>query len=94
MINKTIEKIEASIRKMDHVDPRKKEEVSRLLATLKTEIEALSKTHQDRAENITAHLGSLSSKGLSASVEGFEASHPKLVQTINDFCNLLSGIGI
>ncbi len=94
MINKTIQQIEDTIRKMDHVDPRKKEEVRRLLGTLKTEIEALSKTHQERAEQIETHLGALSSKDLTDSVRGFEASHPQLVGAINDLCNLLAGIGI
>ena len=60
MIKKTIAKIESSIGKMGHVDPRKKKEIRRLLATLKTEIEALSKTHQDQARRITTHIGTLS----------------------------------
>jgi hypothetical protein len=32
--------------------------------------------------------------GLSASVEGFEKSHPKLVEIVNRICTALSGLGI
>lgn len=39
-------------------------------------------------------LKELSLKGLSTSVEGFEASHPKLVSIVNQICNTLSTLGI
>ena len=94
MINKTIEKIEASIQKMNAVDPKKKKEIIHLLSALKFEVKELSKTHREQAQSIESHLGTLSQEGLSASVQGFEASHPRLVQTVNDFCNLLANIGI
>lgn len=94
MINKTIEQIEETIRKMEHVDSGKKDELRRLLAELKTEIDALSATHGDQARQIESHLGALSPQDLTASVRGFEVSHPKLVGAINEFCKLLAGIGI
>ena len=72
-----------------------------LLSTLKTEIGELSKTHSEQAQSITAftevstheatrqerdpQLLRLSLEGLSASVQGFETSHPKLVEIVN--CN-------
>ncbi len=94
MIQKTIEKIEASLQQMQSVDPKRKTEIIRLLGTLKTEVEALSSTHQKQAESIASQLDTLSSKGLTASVQGFEATHPRLVQTINELCEMLAGIGI
>jgi hypothetical protein len=36
----------------------------------------------------------LSLKGLSSSVEGFEKSHPQLVQVVNRICTTLSNLGI
>ena len=33
-------------------------------------------------------------RGLSQSVEGFEESHPKLVQAVNSICTTLSDLGI
>jgi len=36
----------------------------------------------------------LSLEGLSSSVEGFEKSHPKLVQIVNAISNTLSNLGI
>ena len=69
------------------------------LATLKSEVAALSKTHSEQAESIAGftevstreatreqknpHLLELSLDGLTASVEEFESSHPKLVQIVN-----------
>lgn len=94
MIKKTIEKLEASIHKMKAVDAKQKKEISRLLATLKSEVEALSKTHQKHAQNIETHLDNLSPEALAASVQGFEASHPQLVETINELSKMLARIGI
>ena len=36
----------------------------------------------------------LSLQGLSSSVEGFEGSHPNLVEIVNSICLALSNIGI
>jgi len=36
----------------------------------------------------------LSITGLSRSVEGFEKTHPKLVQAVNSICTTLSNLGI
>lgn len=110
MIEDTIKAIEEKIMNAQAVDPRKKEELVRLLATLKSEIEALSKTHDEQAQSIAgfagvasheairrekaADLAGLSLKGLSASVKGFETTHPRLVEAVDQICRLLSGIGI
>ena len=110
MIKETIQKIEESIRHSGSIEPRKKEELAKLLASLKSEIEKLSKTHGEQAESIAgfagvasheatrreraSHLRSLSLEGLASSVKGFETSHPQLVETVNAICRLLSNIGI
>ena len=36
----------------------------------------------------------LALEGLASSVEGFEESHPHLVQIVNSICNTLSNLGI
>ena len=110
MLKETLAKIEISIKKMRSSKGDKKAELLRLLATLKTEIQNLSETHEEHAESIAgfasvaAHeaarnqkasdLQRLSLDGLMSSVEDFETSHPKLVETVNYFCSLLASIGI
>ena len=85
-------------------------ELLNLLATLKSEVAELSKTHSDQAQsiagftNISAHeatraeqnpeLLNLSLKGLTSSVEGFESSHPQLVRIVNSISQTLSNLGI
>ena len=110
MIRDTLGKIETKIQKADSIQEEKKTELLDLLSTLKTEIAELSKTHGDQAQSIasfteiSAHeatreaknpqLLRLALEGLSSSVNGFESSHPKLVQIVNSFCVTLSNLGI
>jgi hypothetical protein len=110
MIEKTVEKIEAQIHGADAINGGKKSELLHLLSTLKSEVAELSKTNADQARSITgftelsAHeatrgqqnpeLLKLSLSGLSSSVEGFEKSHPRLVQIVNAISNTLSNLGI
>ena len=110
MIENTITKIENQIRSISSLNDSKKEELGALLATLKEEVVSLAETESDRAESIarftelstheaTREAGSdrlkaLSVEGLSASVDGFEASHPRLVQIVNNFCTTLANLGI
>jgi hypothetical protein len=77
---------------------------------MKTELADLSRTHGEQAESITGfaelsareatrreknpRLLKLSTEGLASSVEGFEASHPRLVEIVNAFCTMLAGLGI
>ena len=109
MIQDTISKIEERLRVADG-GGASKTELLNLLSTLKGEIAELSSTHAEQAQSIagftavSAHeatrtdrqpqLVQLSLKGLSSSVEGFEQSHPKLVQVVNSICNTLSNLGI
>jgi hypothetical protein len=110
MIEDTVSQIEARIRSADAVKDDRKEELLRLLDTLKSEVADLSKTHGEHAQSIarfteiSAHeatrtqqnprLLELSLKGLSSSVEGLEQSHPRLVQVANAISNTLANLGI
>ena len=110
MIQDTIAKIEDQLRQSGSLTPAQRTELLTLLATLKTEVHGLSESEPESAQSIagftavSAHeatrqepdpdLVDLSLKGLSRSVEGFEASHPKLVQVVNSICNTLSNLGI
>jgi hypothetical protein len=110
MIQDTIGKIEERLRQADAIKNENKAELLALLGTLKAEVSDLSRTDADKAQSIagftavSAHettrldknpqLVELSLKGLSSSVEGFEQSHPKLVQVVNSICTTLSNLGI
>jgi Domain of unknown function (DUF4404) len=110
MIEKTIGEIEAKIRGADSVSDARKRELLQLLGTLKSEVGTLSKTHDEQAKSIagfahvSAHEATRTEKnpeslqhsvaGLRSSVEGFEQSHPKLVQIVNTISNTLSNLGI
>jgi hypothetical protein len=110
MNESTLNDIESKIRGADKIGDERKRELLQLLATLKTEVGALSKTHGEQAESIaqfakiSAHeatrgkqspeLRELSVRGLQSSVEGFEKSHPHLVEIVNRISNTLSNLGI
>jgi Domain of unknown function (DUF4404) len=86
MIEKTIGEIEAKIRGAEAIGDERKRELIQLLARLKMEIAAREK------QNLTPLKHSV--EELRASVEGFEQSHPKLVQSVNSISNTLSNLGI
>jgi len=110
MIEETVRKIERRIQGSESIKEERREELLQLLATLKSEVAELSKTHGEHAESIagftelSAHeatreqqdprLLQLSLEGLRSSVQGFEKSHPKLVQIVNAISNGLSNLGI
>lgn len=110
MIDETIAKIEARLRQINSLREENRTQLLSLLATLKAEIAEFSKTEVEGAETIlnftriSAHeatrgkknprLLKLSLDGLSSSVEGFEASHPRLVGTVNAICVMLANLGI
>ena len=110
MIQDTIGKIEERIRKAEAIKGENKSELLTLLSTLKTEVADLSSTNAEQAQSIAGftdistheatrdeknpELMQLSLKGLASSVEGFEQSHPKLVQVVNSISTTLSNLGI
>jgi hypothetical protein len=110
MIENTIGEIESRIHQAGAVSPEQKRELLQLLETLKAEVNELAQTNQAQADSITgfakvsAHeatradqnpqLRELSVRGLRSSVDGFEQSHPRLVQIVNSISNTLSNLGI
>ncbi|MFA6009409.1 MAG: DUF4404 family protein [Desulfobacteraceae bacterium] len=110
MIKETLNKIEQKISHSGNITDDNKKEYLSLFQTLKEEIAELSKTKKEQAESITGFAGlstheairqdtrqdllAISLDGLKTSVEGFEASNPRLVSIVNSFCTLLSNIGI
>lgn len=109
MIEDTLAKIEARLQS-SAINDDKRRELEQLLATLKKEVADLSKTHAEEAESIAGfterstveatreqqnpRLLQLSLQGLGSSVEGFERSHPQLVQIVNSISQILSNLGI
>ena len=110
MIEDTIGKIEAKIQGADAIKEDRRRELIQLLGTLKSEVAALSKTHEEQAQSIAGfaelstneatrternpQLLKLSLQGLSSSVTQLEKSHPRLVQIVNAISNTLSNLGI
>jgi hypothetical protein len=110
MIQDTIGKIEERLRKPSAMKDEHRAELLGLLATLKAEVSTLSRTNAEQAQSIAGftaistheatredkkpELIELSIKGLAGSVEGFEQSHPRLVQVVNSICTTLSNLGI
>ncbi|MCL5099249.1 MAG: DUF4404 family protein [Candidatus Omnitrophica bacterium] len=110
MIERTLEEIEAKLRQSTSIPTGNRDELLGLLATLKTEVTELAKTHEDQAQSIAGFavvstheairtprnpvLLRHSLDGLSASVTEFEKSHPELVEIVNTICTTLSNLGI
>lgn len=110
MLQDHIEKIESKVQGAKGIPEETKNELMGLLSTLKSEIGDLSRTHGEDADSITrftevsAHeatreerkpeLVKVAVQGLSSSVEGFESSHPGLVQIVNRIATILSNMGI
>lgn len=110
MLQHTLEKIEERLKKAESISEENKSELLNLIATLKVEIAALSRTHNEHAESIAGftevstreamrqeknpELIELSIEGLEKSVQGFETSHPTLVGIVNRICTMLSNLGI
>lgn len=110
MIEDTLQQIETRLKGSESLREERRTELLNLLNTLKSEVADLSKTHSEEAQsiagftNLSAHeatrseqnpeLLSLSLKGLTSSVEGFETSHPQLVRIVNSISQTLSNLGI
>jgi len=110
MVQDTIEKIEKTIRANKSLTQRNKTQLLDLLEKLKPEIEKLSEVREEHAESVAGFversthealrkeknpaLLRLAIDGLSTSVKGFEASHPKLVETVNYIASELANLGI
>ena len=110
MIEDTLQQIETRLKGSESLREERRTELLNLLNTLKSEVADLSKTHSEEAQSIAGftnlsayeatrseqnpELLSLSLKGLTSSVEGFESSHPQLVRIVNSISQTLSNLGI
>jgi hypothetical protein len=110
MINETLAKIDARLRSAEAIPGDRREELLALVGTLREEIAELSQTDQDHAQSIAGFtqvstheatrrapnpdLLRASLTGLTGSVAGFEKSHPRLVQIVNNLSTTLSNLGI
>ncbi|HAM36395.1 MAG TPA: hypothetical protein DEB40_05995 [Elusimicrobia bacterium] len=110
MVQDTVKKIEDAIRRLDSLHSEERKALVSLLSALKEEVGHLSRTHDEQARSIAgltemaAHEATRKTKspslmkhsieGLVLSTQGFETSHPKLVQITNDICIMLARIGI
>jgi len=110
MVQNTIDKIEKKIRANMSLTVKNKTELLDLLATMKPEIAKLMETQTEHAESIARFIElsthevmrqeknptllNIAVDGLSASVKGFEESHPKLVENVNYIASALANMGI
>lgn len=110
MIQDRIEKIETTLRNSPNLTAEARDELLALIEDLKAEVAPLAQSHGDDAQSIaqfadasvheatrTAQKPALieaALKGLSTSVQGFEASHPRLVQIVDRLALTLSNMGI
>ena len=109
MLQDTLSKIEKKLRDAS-IPVEKKTELLKLISHLKIEVTELAKTKQEQSESIAGftHISTheairqkqnpqllkLSLEGLVSSVKEFEASHPKLAESVNRICSILSNLGI
>ena len=110
MTQNTIKKIEKKIRASKSLNEGEQTQLLKLLKTLKPEMEKLSNSQAEHAESVAGFIErsthealrqqknptllKLAVDGLSTSVKGFEASHPQLVETVNNIASALANIGI
>ena len=110
MLKTTIDRIEDKIQHGTAISEENRRELLQLLSTLKEEVDGLPETQSEEAESITQftqistheatrqeknpQLLQLSIEGLQSSVNGFETSHPRLSETVNSICHILSNMGI
>ena len=110
MIEDRIQKIEARLQESANIPEPARAELLKLLAALKDEVGTLTKNYEEDARSIagfvdaSAHEATRAEKkpkqveaslnGLTASVEAFEASHPKLAELVNQIAVRLSNMGI
>ena len=110
MIRETIAKIEERLQNSGTLSDQNRQELITLLGTLKNEVTELSKTDTEHAYRIAGYAETSATEAiraepnpetlkssidsLSSSVEGFETSHPGLVQIVNRIATTLSNLGI
>jgi hypothetical protein len=110
MIQDRIDKIEAAVNQAPNLSSESRAQLRALLVDLKAEVASLAATRDEDARSIAGFadasvheairtekkpaLAETALKGLTKSVEGFEASHPRLVQIVDRIAVTLSNMGI
>jgi Mg2+ and Co2+ transporter CorA len=110
MIDETVKRIEDTINQASAMEPARKQELLALVAELKKEVTSLADTHAEHAQSIAGFLQvgtheavreekdetllQHSLDGLAASVERFEATHPRLVRVVQSIEQQLRNIGL
>lgn len=110
MIEDRIQKIEARLKESANIPEPARADLLKLLGALKEEVRTLTQSHEEDARSIagfvdaSAHEATRAEKkpkqveaslnGLTASVEAFETSHPKLAEVVNQIAVRLSNMGI
>ncbi len=110
MIEDRIQKIEARLKESANIPEESRAELLKLLTALRDEVGTLARSHEEDARSIakfmdaSAHEATRTEKkpklieaalnGLTASVESFEASHPKLAEVVNQIAVRLSNMGL
>jgi hypothetical protein len=106
----TISEIEERIRNAGALKAESRAELLDLLGQLKSQVAALSSTHQEQAQSIagfaeiSAHEATREEKnakslkfsilGLQSSVHELEESHPQLVGVVDRIATMLASMGI
>ena len=110
MMEDRMRNIEARIRQAPGLPEVEREKLLQLVATLREEVDALATSHEEDARSIahfleaSTHEVSRAEKqpklleaargGLTASVENFETSHPKLFETVTQAATVLANMGL
>lgn len=110
MLNETLNKIETILKSSAQLTVSERDQLQKLYAELRGELDQLSQTQAEHAESIAAfasvaaqeslrknknsELTHLSLQGLKTSIDDFEDSHPKLFTTIQAIINSLRGLGV
>jgi uncharacterized protein YukE len=106
MIEDRLEQMQSAIEQSSKISGDTKAELLALVAGLRAEIKTLSETHHEEASSITRFADEAARSqenpqgsetaldSLRGSIQGFEDSHPKLVETVNRFATALSNMGL
>ena len=110
MPEERMQKIEARIQEAPGLPETEREKLLQLFATLREEVDTLARSHEEDARSIahfldaSTHEASRTEKqpklleaagdGLTASVENFERSHPKLFETVQQAAVVLANMGL
>ncbi|HTB83501.1 MAG TPA: DUF4404 family protein [Candidatus Sulfotelmatobacter sp.] len=86
MIDKLINELESKVRTAEFSSAAQKNDLLASLSHLKSEIAGLKK------QNLTPLKNSV--EELRSSVEGFEQSHPKIIEVVNRISSSLANLGI